>query len=189
MSFCRRGGIDSIANSNREEVIKLDNRKVDDGISELVGALFDPIIVGPSPWMDTLPEWIKGEIKLQRLVQLMIARNDESQRGMATDAEALAYMYPLSLERPLDHDWTEIYLYLGTRVMESNMSGRNREFPQDIRKVSLTDDQMRDLNHLKRWIYDQRIKARRERDKSERRQRREDEVAERKALKPSLFEL
>lgn len=167
----------------------MDNRIVDDGISELVGALTDPIIVWPGGWMDTLPEWIKGEIKVQRLVQLMIARKDESQRGLATDAEAMAYMYPLTMERPIDRDWTEIYLYLGTRVMESNMSGRNREFPGDIRKDTLTDEQMRDLNQLKRWIYSRRIEARRERDKSERRQRREKEVVERKALQPSMFDL
>lgn len=162
---------------------------MDDGISELVGALFDPIIVWPSPWQADLPEWIFGEIKMQRLIQLMIARKDESQRGMATDAEALAYMFPLTLERPIDRDWTEIYLYLGTRVMGSKTSGKNREFPQDIRKDSLTDEQMQDLNRLKRWIYSRRIEARRERDKSERRQRREEEAVERKALQPSLFDL
>jgi len=161
---------------------------LDDGISELVGALFDPIIVWPSPWQADLPEWIFGEIKMQRLIQLMIARKDESQRGMATDAEALAYMYPLTLERPIDRDWTEIYLYRGTRVMGSKTSGKNREFPEDIRKDSLTDEQMRDLNQLKRFIYSRRIEARRERDKSDRRQRREKEVAERKALQPSLFD-
>lgn len=167
----------------------MENRIVGDGISDLVGALFDPIIVWPGGWMDTLPEWILGEIKMQRLVQLMVARKDESQRGLATDAEAMAYMYPRTMEAPLGHDWTEIYLYLGTRVMGSNMSGRNREFPQDIRKDTLTDGQMRDLNHLKRWIYSQRIEARRQRDKSERRQRRENEIIERKALQPSLFTL
>jgi hypothetical protein len=42
-------------------VTKLDNR-ISEQVDALVGALMDPIIVFTSPWMDTLPEWIKGEI-------------------------------------------------------------------------------------------------------------------------------
>jgi len=111
----------------------------------MVGALADPIIVYDSPWKETLPEWIKGEIKTQRILQLAVAQQDESQRDVATDAEALAYMYPLTLERPIGSDWTKIYLYLGTRVMSKNM-------PDDIREDRLTDYQMQKLIDLKRWI-------------------------------------
>lgn len=149
---------------------KLDNR-IDKQIDALVGAITDPIVVFTSPWMDTLPEWIKGEVKMQRLAQLM-----KGEEEVATDAEALAYMYPRALEAPLDSDWTEIYLYLGTQVMGDRM-------PDDIRKDSLSDYQMGLLMELKRWIYRQRVKARKERRRAEgRRQRVEAEAKAPKQL-------
>ncbi|MBU1173533.1 MAG: hypothetical protein KKD44_28530 [Proteobacteria bacterium] len=150
----------------------------DDWISDTVGALCDPIIVYESPWMETLPEWIKGEITLQRLALLMVAQKDESQRGIATNAEALAYMYPLSLERPMGHDWTEIYIYLGTQVMSKNMSGRNKDFPEDIAIHSLSDYHMGLLNHLKRWIYERRVRARKDKERAERRGAKEEAKAQ-----------
>ena len=142
----------------------MDNR-IDKQIDALVSALSDPIIVFTSPWMDTLPEWIKGEIKMQRLAQLM-----KGEEEVATDAEALAYMYPRALEAPLDSDWTEIYLYLGAQVMGNRM-------PDDIRKDSLSDYQMGLLIELKRWIYRQRVKTREERRRIERRKAKAEAIA------------
>jgi hypothetical protein len=75
-------------------------------LDELVYALTDPVIVHRSPWADMLPEWVRGQIKMERLAALM-----KGDPGMATDAEAMAYIYPASLDAPLDHDWTEIYLH------------------------------------------------------------------------------
>ena len=36
-----------------------------DWIEEMVGALFDPLIVWPSPWQDTIPENLKKELPLR----------------------------------------------------------------------------------------------------------------------------
>ena len=46
-------------------------KKVDGWIDTLVGALCDPIIVYPSGWEDTLPDWIKPQITLERLIMNM----------------------------------------------------------------------------------------------------------------------
>jgi hypothetical protein len=141
-------------------------------ISELVGALCDPIIVYPSPWMDTLPEMLKGQITLQRLVMNM--RVIRGERPTGTDAEALAYMYPRCLEAPLGHDWTQIYLYLGTKVCSSD----GKEMPADIRVEKLDNEQMRMLNELKAWIYEHRIRARKEKDRQARQEKKEQEKKE-----------
>jgi hypothetical protein len=50
------------------------------------------------------------EIKLQRLAQQMTG-----EEGIATDAEALAYVSNASLAVPLAYEWVEIYQYLLTR--------------------------------------------------------------------------
>ena len=143
----------------------MNNRKVmDAGISEIVGVFCDPVIVYPSGWQDTMPDWIKPAITLERLLEC--ARSNKEGHPTATDAEALAYMYPRSLEAPLGHDWTEIYIYLGTQVCRQHQKS---EFPEDIAKETLTDGQMRDLRDLKAWIYSRRIKVRDEKRRAEKR--------------------
>ena len=136
--------------------------EVEKGISDLVGALTDPIITWPSPWMEDIPDRLKDRVPLERLIMCMRAQKGET--PTATDVEALIYMFPLTLEKPIGHDWTEIYLYLGTKVF-------GEETPEDIRHETLSEEQMRDLNRLKAWIYDKRIAARLDRDRAERRER------------------
>jgi len=51
----------------------------------------------------------------------------------------------------------------------------------DIAVDSINDDQMAELGRLKEWLYWQRTKIRLERDRAERRQKREEEAARRKA--------
>ena len=157
-------------------------KEIGKSISDIVGVFTDPIIAYPGGWMDTIPEKVKQQITIERLIMCMRAAKGEEPTG--TDAEALAYMYPRTMEAPMDRDWVDIYLYLGTKVM----AGTGTEMPEDIRKDSLDDYLMGKLNHLKAWIYQQRIKVRLERDRAERRQKREEEAEERKAAQPALFD-
>jgi len=157
---------------------------IEKGISEIVGVFTDPIFVFPGGWGDTLPEWIKLAITMERLMENMKALKGEEMTG--TDAEACAYLYTASLTQPMDHDWTQIYLYIANKVYKTHRQG---EVPEDIRVESLRDDQLRDLNRLKDWLYRQRTGIRLERGRAERRQRKEEAAAERKVLKPALFDL
>ncbi len=156
-------------------------------IGELVGVFSDPIIVMPGGWGDSLPEWLKTSITLERLVMNMKALKGEEMTG--TDAEACAYLNTASLTQPMGHDWTQIYLYIATKVYEK---WRTKEsgvtMPGDIRVESLDDGQMRDLNRLKAWIYRKRIDARLDRDRTAKRQKKEEEAAARKAEQPAMFD-
>jgi len=60
--------------------------------------------------------------------------------------------------------------------------------PEDIRVESLTDEQMRDLNRLKEWLYRKRTLGRIDRERAERRQKREDKAVRRKTEQPALFQ-
>ena len=83
-------------------------------------------------------------------------------------------------------DWTMIgcrSTYIATQTYRR--WGKN-EMPTDITVDSLTDDQMRELNRLKDWLYRKRTQIRLERDQVERRQRKEEEAARRKAEQPAL---
>ncbi len=153
------------------------------GIPEIVGVFTDPIIVFPGGWGDTLPEWLKNAITLERLEMNM--RTLKGEEMTETDAEACTYLYTAALTQPMDHDWAQIYLYIATQTYRR--WGKN-EMPSDIAVESLRDDQMSDLNRLKEWLHRRRTDIRVERDRAERRQKRKEEVAKRKAEQPALFE-
>jgi len=166
---------------------QLNNRTVEKGISDIVGVFTDPIIVMPGGWGDTLPDWLKEAITLERLMENMKALKGEEMTG--TDAEACAYLYTAGLTAPMDSDWTQIYLYIAGKVYEKHRTKDSGvTMPEDIRVTELTRNQQDDLARLKAWIYDRRVKVRLERDRGERRQKREEVEATKKAAQPALFQ-
>lgn len=157
--------------------------KVDDWIEETVGALFDPLIVWPSPWADDLPDWIKKELPLHRLAHNMLCAQGKAEWDEACDLEAMAYMFPRTLEVPLGESWTNIYIYLGTKVMGDKM-------PDDVKYDTLTDYQKHELRDLKRFIYQSKVKARKERrrqGKTQEKDKEKKEIVLEKVEKPRLF--
>lgn len=163
-------------------------KEVEKGISEMVGALTDPIIVFPGGWGDTLPDWIKPAITMERLIENMKALKGEEMTG--TDAEACAYLYTTCLTQPISSDWTQIYLYIAGKTYEKwRTKDSGVSMPEDIRVESLTDYQLQLLDRLKAFIHQQRTKIRLERERNERRQLKEDEAARKEELQPALFAL
>ena len=149
------------------------------GISEIVGVFTGPILVFPGGWDDTLPEWIKNAITLE---MNMRALKGEEMTG--TDAEACAYLYTAGLTVPMNHDWSQIYLYIASKTYSRH---KGNQVPEDIQVESLNNYQMTELNRLKTWLYRQRTKIRQEMDRIGRRQAREEEAEKKKAEQPALF--
>ncbi len=138
------------------------NRNIEQGISDIVGCLIDPIVVFPGGWGDTIPEWLKTAITLERTMGNMKVLKGEEPVG--TDAEACVYLYTASLAAPMDNDWSQIYLYVATETLRRWGKG---VMPDDVHVDSITGFQRGKLNHLKVWLYHQRIIAREERKKSQ----------------------
>ena len=159
------------------------NISIEKGISDVVGCLVDPIIVFPGGWGDTLPDWLKTAITLERMMGNVKALKGQEPTG--TDAEACAYLMTVSLTQPMDSDWTQIYLYIAGQTYKHWSKG---EMPDDIAVESISDYQMGELNRLKAWLYHQRIKARTEKDRALRRQEKEKAEMGKKAERPVLFE-
>lgn len=143
------------------------DKKVDGWIDDLVGAICDPIIVMPGGWGDTLPDWMKTSVHLERLVENMLATK-EDRAVTATDAEAACYLYTASLTHPIGGDMTQVYLYVAGEAMKAEAKGG--ELPEEIRVDALTDEQWRQLKLLKDWIYRQRADERKRRRSGERRE-------------------
>ena len=157
-------------------------KNVDLMIDDLVGTLTDPIIVYPGGWGDSLPEWLKNAITLERLTENM--KTTKGAQPTGTDAEACAYLMTLSLTQPMDSDWTQIYLYIAGR---SYKRWNKVEMPTDIAVDSISNYQVGELNRLKSWLYHQRVKARQEKDRAGRRQEKEEAKAQREEAQPALF--
>ena len=134
------------------------NKTLEQGISDIVGCLIDPIIVFPGGWGDTIPEWLKTAITLERMIGDMKALKRGEPTG--TDAECCAYLYTLALTQPLDSDTFEIHMYIFTKTMRRWK--KDTEVPPDLVSESLSDYHTDQLRHLKRWIYERRIKYRKE---------------------------
>ena len=156
---------------------------VEKGISDIVDVFTDPILVFPGGWGDTLPEWLKNAITLERLEMNMRALKGEEMTG--TDAETCAYLYTVGLTVPMDHDWSQIYLYIAGKTYARH---NGNQVPDDIQVESLNDYQLRELNRLKVWLYHKRTQVRQEKDRVDRRQKRDEVEARREAEQPALFE-
>jgi len=159
------------------------DKTIEKGISDLMGVFTDPVIVFPGGWGDTLPEWLKNAITLERLEMNMRALRGEEMTG--TDAECCAYLSTAALTPPMDHDWGQISSYVANKTYRR---WRKNEVPEDILLESLTDEQMRDLNRLKGWLLRKRTQARIDRERTERREIKEEEAVKRKAEQPALFQ-
>jgi hypothetical protein len=158
-------------------------KTVDSMVSDIVGIFTDPILVFPGGWGDTLPDWLRGAITMERLEANIRVSKGEEPTG--TDAEACAYLYTAGLTAPMDYDWSQIYLYVAAKTYARYKGG---QVPDDIRVETLNDYQMGELRRLKDWIYRQRVKLRQDRDRAGRRIEREEAEEQRKAEQPALFE-
>ena len=102
-----------------------------------------------------------------------------------TDAEACSYLNTASLTQPMDHDWTQIYLYVAGKTYTR---WKKTEMPSDIAVDSINDYQMAELNRLKEWLYRRRTQVREERERAERQRKREEATARQKTEQPAPFE-
>ena len=138
------------------------NKQVDNWISDLLGALMDPIIIYPSPWGDDIPQNLKEQIPLERLIMNMKVLH-EGKGVPVGDLEALVYMFPRSMEAPMSDQQMRLYTYCFNQAMKFMQN----EVPDDLKSRPLDDYDMRQLDDLKRFIWDRRVKARKERARGE----------------------
>jgi hypothetical protein len=162
--------------------VSLAEQQVVKQISEAVGCLTDPIVVYPGGWADTLPDWLRNAITVDRLIENIKALKEGE--PTATDAEACAYLFTACLCFPFDQDWTQIYLYVTGQVISRHRKGV--DIPGDIKVDSLNDEQSHDLRRLKDFIYQKRAEGRQEKNRAERRQQREEAAAKKKREQPEL---
>ncbi len=159
-----------------------DKRQVDSWIDDLVGALCDPVIVFPAGgWENDLPDWIGPQIKLERLIMNMKVMHEG---GVPVgDTEALAYIFPRTMESPMSEQWLRIYMY----VFNKAMAMKKVEVPEDLKSETLSNYDMQQLNDLKRFIYAKRVQHRKEKARTMKQETKEAKELEIKSAQPSFF--
>lgn len=110
-------------------------------------------------WAADIPEWLRSEIKAERLIGGLASLVRDDDRQTVGDAETLVYLMTASPRAPLRHEYTEIYFYLTGKVLTSVGQKSVDELPdfiQDKYTRGLTENEERELEHLKHAIYTRR---------------------------------
>lgn len=86
------------------------------------------LVVGDLNWADTIPDWLLEAVKHERLtlgLVELIPGDVESTPGEENaevpnvgDAEVCAYLYTASLHAPMSAEHSQIYFYLGAKVIQ-----------------------------------------------------------------------
>ena len=114
------------------------------------------LVVADAGWAQDLPDWLLEEIRTERLILAMAALTHEmADHEKVGDAEIVAYFMTASLRAPLIHEDAEIYFYLTAKLMQRK--GKELEdFMQAKLEKGLSDDENRQLKHLKTEIFRKR---------------------------------
>mgnify|MGYP000044142112 CR=1 FL=1 len=144
----------------KEKILKPNKKRDNDFVFNFMDCLTSPIIVFKSAWQDTIPKDILKNIKLSRLLSSM------QQEEMASLTEALAYMMPRTYEAPMPTEWVNIYTWLGLQYAGQFKNTDQLDAMKEIAPKALSEYEMGLLNNLRRWIYDKRRKALKDKLKS-----------------------
>ena len=127
-------------------------------LDDLLRIFSDPVVLYPPAGVDILPNDLREEIQVERMLQrLKVPYPEKIDR--ATDAEALAYLMSASLEIPLNHDWYKIYTHLFGKYVEQ----RNLRIPESLEEIVAECKELDEyyaslLSDLETWLQEQKDK-------------------------------
>lgn len=118
-----------------------------DGLLKLyLKYLFGPIIQ-PFKGRWDMPDSLLNLIPIARLLQILKGEANDDEQGLASEEEALGYLYSLTLEVSLPSAWARIYVWLGQQVFA------RWKFPDaGLAPVTLNYDEYQLLRDLRRWL-------------------------------------
>lgn len=111
------------------------------------------IVVADLGWAETVPEWLKEEVKFERLV--LGLRSITNLIKEVGDAEVCLYLYTAGLREPLSHELSEVYLYLGAKLLKKRGGKISEEMKEKLER-GLTIEEERQLRELKEKLYELR---------------------------------
>ncbi len=121
--------------------------------------LCGPIVQHESQWRDTTPPWLFGAVTAERLRILFDEYEDGKKEGWKVGhAELTAVIYPRTMDAPMDHDYSQIYLWASINASSKKHGWSIKE---GWKQLGMSDYPVRDEDVIKpsgRYYYDyQRI--------------------------------
>ena len=113
------------------------------------------IVVANKGWAETVPEWLIEEVKAERLILGVAGLMKPDPIEKVGDAEVCVYIYTLGLTQPLDHNLSEIYIYVTAKLMKRR-GMELQDFMKEKLERGLTIDEERELKELKYRLYKRR---------------------------------
>jgi hypothetical protein len=115
-----------------------------------------PLVVHKSLWSETLPTWVRKAVYKDRLEQILTETENGVTGDLATPTEVMAYMYAASLDAPLSHEWTNIYLWCSNYALTKHKRFSEGQTYWDrigVEPITLSDYERKEyLNQLQRDI-------------------------------------
>ena len=118
-----------------------------------------PLILPDSPWADSLPDWLPPAVYGDRLASILAEYGSGIVGSLATPAEVLAYLYPLTLDAPLPEDLRRIYLYAGREVLPRHNRMSRTDFLARMTGGQPLELTVHEYRRLRRLQYDLRRRA------------------------------
>lgn len=115
------------------------------------------LVVADTGWAESIPDWIKEEIKSERILYGMADIMNKTET--VGDAEVAAYLFTANLKGPVSHEFGQIYIYLTGKLMQKSKTLSDNELPDFIQKKvkeGLDEDEKYELQRLKHDLYRKR---------------------------------
>lgn len=106
------------------------------------------LVVADIGWAETIPDWLKKEVEAERLSSGFASVMDKG-NDLVGEAEVCIYLYTLSLKQCMGSEYTQIYIYLVSKLMKR----KNNNVPKSIEVKTLTEYEYGLLKDLKRELY------------------------------------
>lgn len=120
------------------------------------------LIVADIGWAENIPDWLKREVEAERIGEGFADALGKGNGGKVGLAETAVYLFTLSLRQPLGYHYTQIYLWVSGKVMETSTaraSNGQPELPAFIKEAiekGLDSDEERQLDQLRQELYRKR---------------------------------
>jgi hypothetical protein len=126
---------------------------IDQNVFDMLDILRSPIITFDASWADCLPKRLLDLVTLSRTAKMMLHEEEASDPEAAFDA-------------PMSRDWSEIYIHISCKVCEQYWQEDHWNSVQAKRELTEYEDKYL-LKPLRKFIYDRRRKALKEKMKEE----------------------
>lgn len=133
-----------------QPVEKLSSKEEEKFVFEFMDTLTAPIITFSEEWASAIPERLKRDITLSRLIGKM--QNEE----LSTIPETVAYIITRTFIAPLSHEWTNVYLWCSAQYMQQYRKKSDEDLTEIKYPAQLSRHEESLLKRLRVWIFEKR---------------------------------